>query len=166
MSQEQEGAGLENEESITNLRDALDKATADKGTLQTEFDAVSGELKGMKAKEAFRAEGFNDSHAELFVQTNPEAEITTESVNEFVNKYNLTPQSAPQETSEPLADIANVAQTSSQPGLIGTAEAGKISKGDYKKLHVSDPTAAHEALIQGKVQMREDNVIANQAFQQ
>ena len=120
----------------------------------------------MKAKEAFRAEGFNDSHAELFVQTNPEAEITTESVNEFVNKYNLTPQSAPQETSEPLADIANVAQTSSQPGLIGTAEAGKISKGDYKKLQVSDPTAAHEALIQGKVQMREDNVIANQAFQQ
>ena len=41
-----------------------------------------------------------------------------------------------------------------------------MTKDEYKKLQVSDPTAAHQALIEGKVQMREDNVVANQAFQQ
>ena len=166
MSQEQEGAGLSNEESIANVREALDKATAEKGALQEQYDTVSGELKGMKAKEAFRAGGFEDSHAELFVQTNPEVEITPEAISEFVTKYNLTPQSVPQQTLEPLADIANVAQPATQPGVIGTAEAGKMTKDEYKKLQVSDPTAAHQALIEGKVQMREDNVVANQAFQQ
>ena len=63
MSEQQEGAGLSNEESIPNLREALDKATSDKNTLQDQFNEVSGELKGMKAKKAFRAGGFKDSHA-------------------------------------------------------------------------------------------------------
>ena len=41
-----------------------------------------------------------------------------------------------------------------------------MTKADYKKLQVSDPTAAHQALIEGKVQMREDNYVANQTFNQ
>ena len=166
MSTEQEGAGLSNEESISNVRDALDKATADKTTLQEQLTEVSGELKGMKAKEAFRAGGFQDSHADLFIKTNPDAEITTESINEFVNKYSLNPTEAPQQASESLSDMGNVAQTSPQSGVVGTAEAGKMTKADYKKLQVSDPTAAHQALLEGKVQMREDNYVANQTFNQ
>lgn len=166
MSTEQEGAGLSNEESIANVREALDKATADKTALQEQLTEVSGELKGMKAKEAFRAGGFQDSHADLFIKTNPEAEITTESINEFVNKYSLSPAEVPQQTSEALTDMGNVAQTSPQSGVVGTAEAGKMTKGEYKKLQASDPTAAHEALIQGRVQMREDNYVANQTFNQ
>ena len=166
MSTEQEGAGLSNEESIANVREALDKATADKTALQEQLTEVSGELKGMKAKEAFRAGGFQDSHADLFIKTNPEAEISSESINEFVNKYSLSPAEVPQQTSEALTDMGNVAQTSAQSGVVGTAEAGKMTKGEYKKLQASDPTAAHEALIQGRVQMREDNYVANQTFNQ
>jgi hypothetical protein len=62
--------------------------------------------------------------------------------------------------------MGTVAQTSAQSGVVGTAEAGKMTKGEYKKLQASDPTAAHEALIQGRVQMREDNYVANQTFNQ
>jgi len=163
MSEQQEGAGLSNEESIPNLREALDKATSDKNTLQDQFNEVSGELKGMKAKEAFRAGGFQDSHAELFLKANPEAEINNDTVTEFVTSYNLTPQSAPVEQSAGLTDIGKVADNSS-PAVIGTAEAGKMTKQQYKKLQVSDPTLAHEALLKGNVQMREDNYVANQAF--
>ncbi len=52
------------------------------------------------------------------------------------------------------------------PSVVGTPEGGKMTKADYKKLQVSDPTAAHEALIQGKVEMRDDNYVANQTFNQ
>lgn len=102
----------------------------------------------------------------MFIKTNPEAEITTESINEFVNKYSLSPAEVPQQTSEALTDMGNVAQTSAQSGVVGTAEAAKMTKADYKKLQVSDPTAAHQALLEGKVQMREDNYVANQTFNQ
>ena len=150
MSNEQ-GAGLSNEESIPNLREALDKAKADNSTLQDQFNVVSGELKGMKAKEAFKA--------------NPDAEITNETVSEFVTSYNLSPQSAPVEQSAGLNDMGQVADNAS-PSVVGTPEGGKMTKADYKKLQVSDPTAAHEALIQGKVEMRDDNYVANQTFNQ
>tara|TARA_Y100001970_G_C14083932_1_gene776239 strand:- start:433 stop:927 length:495 start_codon:yes stop_codon:yes gene_type:complete len=164
MSNEQ-GAGLSNEESIPNLREALDKAKADNNTLQEQFNQVSGELKGMKAKEAFRAGGYQDSHAELFLKANPDADITNETVSEFVTSYNLSPQSAPVEQSAGLSDMGQVADNTS-PSVVGTPEGGKISKADYKKLQASDPTAAHEALIQGKVEMRGDNYVANQTFNQ
>ena len=67
------------------------------------------------------------------------------------------------EQSAGLTDIGKVADNSS-PAVVGTAEAGKMTKQQYKKLQVSDPTAAHEALIKGNVEMREDNYVANQTF--
>jgi len=164
MSNEQ-GAGLSNEESIPNLREALDKAKSDNSALQEQFNQVSGELKGMKAKEAFRAGGFQDSHAELFLKANPDAEINNDTVSEFVTSYNLSPQSAPVEQSAGLNNMGQVADNAS-PSVVGTPEGGKMTKEQYKKLQVNDPTAAHEALIQGKVEMRDDNYVANQTFNQ
>ena len=164
MSNEQ-GAGLSNEESIPNLREALDKAKSDNSALQEQFNQVSGELKGMKAKEVFRASGFQDSHAELFLKANPDAEINNDTVSEFVTSYNLSPQSAPVEQSAGLNNMGQVADNAS-PSVVGTPEGGKMTKEQYKKLQVNDPTAAHEALIQGKVEMRGDNYVANQTFNQ
>ncbi len=44
MSNEQ-GAGLSNEESIPNLREALDKAKSDNNALQEQFNQVSRRTK-------------------------------------------------------------------------------------------------------------------------
>jgi hypothetical protein len=164
---EQEGAGLSNEQSIPNLREALDKANADRNELQEQFNQVSGELKNLKAKEAFKASGFQDSHAELFLKANPDAEINNESISEFVNTYNLSPakqESVPSpQTNEGLANLGNVGNNAN-PAVVGTAENAKMTKAEYKKLQATDPTAAHQALVTGRVQMRDDNIVANQTF--
>ncbi len=86
MSEQQEGAGLSNEESIPKLREALDKATSDKNTLQDKVNEVSGECKGKKAKEAFRAGDLQDSNAEWFLKTNHEAKNNKDKITEYITE--------------------------------------------------------------------------------
>ena len=164
MSEEVKGneADLSNE-SIPNLRDALDKAGQKYSDLENQFGEVNAELRQYKAKEVFRNSGYSEKHAELYVKSNPEAEFTNEAIQEFVTSYDLKPSTGQQEVNEEnLNQMSSVAEPpSSQVGEVGMADTGKMSKSEYKQLQSKDPTAAHEALIQGRVQFREDNVIAD-----
>ena len=155
-------ADLSENESIPNLRDAL-KASQDKAKeLETQLTEQTAALKQFQAKETFRSNGYSEAHAELFVKANPEAEINPESIQEFVNAYDLKPQVQEQVNNEGMKNLSGVAQKpADNVNQIGTAETQQLTKQEYKKLQASDPTAAHEALIQGRVTLRDDNVLGD-----
>ena len=61
-----------------------------------------------------------------------------------------------------MKNLSGVAQKpTDNVNQIGTAETQQLTKQEYKKLQASDPTAAHEALIQGRVTLRDDNVLGD-----
>ena len=155
-------ADLSENESIPNLRDAL-KASQDKAKeLETQLTEQTAALKQFQAKETFRSNGYSEAHAELFVKANPEAEINPESIQEFVNAYDLKPQVQEQVNNEGMKNLSGVAQKpADNVNQIGTAETQQLTKQEYKKLQATDPTAAHEALIQGRVTLRDDNVLGD-----
>jgi len=164
MTQYNEGseADLSENESIPNLREAL-KASQDKTKeLESQFAEVNSQLKQFQARDTFRSNGFSETHADLFVKANPEAEITNETIQEFVNAYDLKPQVQKEVNNTGMNSLSSVAQKPNDNlSQIGTAETQQLTKAEYKKLQNSDPTAAHEALIQGRVQLREDNVLGD-----
>ena len=155
-------ADLSENESIPNLRDAL-KASQDKAKeLETQLTEQTAALKQFQAKETFRSNGYSEAHAELFVKANPEAEINPESIQEFVNAYDLKPQVQEPVNNQGMKNLSGVAQKpADNVNQIGTAETQQLTKQEYKKLQASDPTAAHEALIQGRVTLRDDNVLGD-----
>lgn len=155
-------ADLSENESIPNLRDALKASQEKTKELETQLTESTAALKQFQAKETFRSNGYSEAHAELFVKANPEAEINPESIQEFVNAYDLKPQVQEQVNKEGMKNLSSVAQKpTDNVNQIGTAETQQLTKKEYKKLQASDPTAAHEALIQGRVTLREDNVLGD-----
>ena len=155
-------ADLSENESIPNLRDALKASQEKTKELETQLTESTASLKQFQAKETFRSNGYSEAHAELFVKANPEAEINPESIQEFVNAYDLKPQVQEQVSNDGMKNLSSVAQKpTDNVNQIGTAETQQLTKAEYKKLQASDPTAAHEALIQGRVTLREDNVLGD-----
>ena len=155
-------ADLSENESIPNLREALKASQEKTKELETQLTESTAALKQFQAKETFRSNGYSEAHAELFVKANPEAEINPESIQEFVNAYDLKPQVQEQVNNEGMKNLSGVAQKpTDNVNQIGTAETQQLTKADYKKLQATDPTAAHEALIQGRVTLREDNVLGD-----
>jgi len=156
-------ADLSENESIPNLRDALKASQEKTKELETQLTESTASLKQFQAKETFRSNGYSEAHAELFVKANPEAEINPESIQEFVNAYDLKPQVQEQvNNNDGMKNLSSVAQKpTDNVNQIGTAETQQLTKADYKKLQATDPTAAHEALIQGRVTLREDNVLGD-----
>tara|TARA_B100000029_G_scaffold151898_1_gene146989 strand:- start:191 stop:694 length:504 start_codon:yes stop_codon:yes gene_type:complete len=155
-------ADLSENESIPNLRDALKASQEKTQELESQLTESTAALKQFQAKETFRSNGYSEAHAELFVKANPEAEINPESIQEFVNAYDLQPQVQEQVSNDGMKNLSSVAQKpTDNVNQIGTAETQQLTKAEYKKLQASDPTAAHEALIQGRVTLRADNVLGD-----
>jgi hypothetical protein len=163
MTYNNEGSEADlSEESIPNLREALKASQEKTKELENQFAEVNAQLKQFQAKDAFRSNGFAETHADLFVKANPDAEITPEAIQEFVTAYDLKPQPKTQASNQGMKELSGVAQKPSDSiGQMGTAETAQMTKTEYKKLLASDPTAAHEALVQGRVQLREDNILGN-----
>lgn len=157
-------ADLSENESIPNLREAL-KASQDKAKeLETQLTESNAALKQFQAKETFRSNGYSETHADLFVKANPDVDVTPEAIQEFVTAYDLKPQAQQQVNTEGMKDLSGVAQKPSDSiSQMGTAETAQMTKAEYKKLLASDPTAAHEALVQGRVTLRDDNILNNQS---
>lgn len=157
-------ADLSENESIPNLREAL-KASQDKTKeLETQLTESNAALKQFQAKETFRSNGYSETHADLFVKANPNVDVTPEAIQEFVTAYDLKPQAQQQVNTEGMQDLSGVAQKPSDSiSQMGTAETAQMTKAEYKKLLASDPTAAHEALVQGRVTLRDDNILNNQS---
>ena len=145
------------------LREALDTRTLER-------DAAVNDLRTFKAFTHFEKAGLNEKQAGLFLKTNPDAEITSESVGAFIEEYGFTVAQAPESEivsakSLPPADEG----LSAFSGAAGTATTGaspaaqpKMSKSDFETLLVENPQAAAEAYAKGLTERNPANVQAQQ----
>lgn len=149
------------------LREALDRANEKLATETTRADAAETNFRGLQASVTFKDAGLTPKHADLFLKTNPEAEVTAENAQAFAEEYGLQPTSAPAPASEE-APSANT-ELGGLGGAAGSETAGsapvaqpKMSAEDFSKLLESNPQEAAKAYVEGRAPRHEDNVTANE----
>ena len=163
----------------TELREALDRANETRDTAITE-------LRTYKAGVLFKDAGLAPKHAELFLKTNPDAEVTAETAQAFAEEYSLQPATAPAPAGEPAPIQGEPVQPvegtppatpvdagmSAMEGAGGSITAGvapaavaKMSSDDFQVLLAKDPAAAAQAYTEGRVERNSLNVQADQLVQ-
>lgn len=148
---------------MTQLRESRD-------TEKARADAAEASLRSLKAEVLFDKSGLNAKHAELFLKSNPEADVTAEAVKTFADEYGLVPAASgdpaqpPKDDGPPadagLAALGGAAQTDSS----GAAPAAKpkVSVEEFEKLLAENPTAAAELYTKGQVPRNDANVQARE----
>ncbi len=157
------------------LREALDRAT--KG----EADAIS-ELREYKAGVIFKDAGLAPKHADLFLKTNPDAEVTAETAAAFAEEYSLAPAKAPEpapaDPAAPPADPATPVAPPVDAGMAALGEAAGSAKGGaapavvakmsadaFATLLATNPAEAAKAYTEGRVDRNSLNVQADALVQ-
>lgn len=163
-----------------DLRAAYDALKAEHSELQSQY-------KGLQTEIQFEKQGLNPSQAKLFLASNPDADVTAESVKAFAEEYNLVPveQSAPAaaeppaepvhgEGGEPPAvertlqggpqsNLASFADAAGSPQAdAGAAAPAQMSQEEFQKLLESNPEEAARAYAEGRVARNSQNVQADE----
>jgi len=151
------------EETIPQMRETIERLSKDKAGLTKQVTELSGNLRVRDAREAFRAEGYNPKHGDLFAANNPEGDITVEAVTSFANSFGLaqvsssdTPKVVEDDTStvedgsEDLAALAGGGSRSGDGGA-GAADTEKMTRKEWQSLYRTDPAAAKAAVASGRV---------------
>lgn len=170
----------------TELREALDRA------IETRDTAIT-ELREFKAGVLFKDAGLAPKHAELFLKTSPDAEVTAETAKAFAEEYSLLPAPASESKPEPAPiqgepapvteekPLGVVPATPVAPvdsgmaalsGAAGSATEGaqpaavaKMSADAFTKLLETNPIEAAKAYTEGRVERNSLNVQADQLVQ-
>lgn len=168
------------------LREAFDR-------VQSELQAERAQFKAYKAEVTFKENGLTPKHAKLFLATNPEGDISPETVKEFAEEYGLvvntpTPASAqsvvpglPEDGSPPAVErILGTGPKVTEPGISGGSIMGaagtpqgtfnqaaptKMSKAEFQALLESNPQEAARAYTEGRVERNRLNVQADNLSQ-
>ena len=157
------------------LREALDRAT--KG----QADAIT-ELREFKAGVLFKDANLEPKHAELFLKTNPDVEVTAETAAAFAEEYSLQPAVAPAPaapaadptTADPAAPVAPPVDAGMAPlaAAAGSSTEGaqpavvaKMSPEAFADLLATNPQEAAKAYTEGRVDRNSLNVQADQLVQ-
>lgn len=161
------------EQGPKELREALDRATA-------KAEDATAELREFKAGVLFKDAGLDPKHAQLFLTTQPDADVTAENAAAFAEEYALQPAvttdpapaagdpAAPAEPVAPPADAGLAALgEAAGSGVAGQAPPAqpKMSKEAFEKLLATNPQAAAEAYTKGLVDRNSMNVQADQLVQ-
>lgn len=160
------------QESVPQMRERIEAQNTELSGLRKENQELTQNVRTLTAKEMFRNKGLTPTHAELFTSANPEGDITEESVDEFVTKFDLQPtpvsetsesEEAPAEETEAAPDpgegLDAFSGGGSRSGSGGAATPGSktMTKAEWRDLQASDPAAAKEALLQGRVELNPNN---------
>lgn len=153
-------------ERISELEKTV-KASEDKAA------AAESKARLFEARDAFREAGYNPKHAELYVKTSTEGDITQENVATFADEYGLAPAgegtAGTGETNEGAgegeengaseAGMSGMGRAGSGSGEGGAASAGNepMTHDDWMKLNKENPAAAREAARKGRVELSEGN---------
>jgi len=154
------------QEAPKELREALDRANETLATETARADAAETNFRGLQATNTFEAAGLTAKHAELFLKTNPDAEVTAEAAGTFAKEYGLVPTEAPPgepNTPDPNQGLAALGEASGT-GTAGSTPAAqpKMSPEDFSKLLESNPQAAAAAYVDGTAPRNEQNVQARE----
>lgn len=160
-------------ETPAELREAYETGQKELKKLQKQVDTLSHENRKFQAMEAFREAELSPNLADLFVATNPEAEITADAATAFAATYGLTATGEPQVESEEGTPEggAGGGSTDGREGLEQLARAGSgqggggqppasekvLTRDEFLKLQSENAPAAAQALAEGRVKLRGDN---------
>ena len=158
------------------LREAYDRAIAAQA-------AAESELRSFKTETHFEKQGLTAKHAELYLATNPDGDVTAETVSAFATEYGLSPAATPQPPADPAhmpadggtppvertlvdgpakpvdASLASVGGAAGTPAsVLGSALPAKMSRSEFNKLLQSNPEEAARAYSEGRVERHEANV--------
>lgn len=159
------------EETIPQMREAIDRLTEKVSGLEKDNSDLRGELRVRDAQDAFRAEGYNPAHGKLFAAVNPEGEITAEAVTAFADEQGLplldtsgdgeaqeggdsTPDGGDGSTA--LSGMAGAGSRAGDGGA-GGADQKQLTRQQYLALAKEDPAAARAAVASGNVEISADN---------
>jgi hypothetical protein len=168
-----------------DLRAAYERAVEEAKALRSENQNLGKENRTLKAENLFREAGLRPAQASLFVNANPEGDITLEGVQAFATQFGLAPDHDGKvgETGEPtpasaaqgqLEQESATAPGSAQLGLIGRASArpgtggqppaeqGSMTSAEWAELQKRNPSAAGTALKEGRVRLHEGNFYGSQ----
>ncbi len=171
----------EQTEGMKELREALDRAN-------TERDQAQADLRTFSTSVTFKEQGYTPKHAELYLKTNPEGDVSAEAVQAFANEYGLAPTEVPVVTPAPGnlppdgspppverilgsgpppdANLRSFADVGGSPaGQFEQAAPAKMAQKDFQKLLADNPDAAAQAYREGRVERNEGNVQADQLVQ-
>lgn len=160
-----------------DLRAAYDNLKAEYGELQSQY-------RTLKTETTFTDAQLDPRHAKLFLASNPDADVTVESVKAFADEYNLVPAEAPGAdpapaepvhgadgqppavertlSSGPQSDLASINSAAGSPQAQAAAAAPALmSKEDFNKLLEANPEEAARAYAEGRVQRNDANVQAD-----
>lgn len=154
------------------LREQYDALVKDHGKLKTTNATLERENRTLKAEKFFGEAGLSPLGAELFVATNPEGDITVDTVKAFAEKYGVgsvatgEPEGgeAADETTPPSTEgLKNMERAGSGSGAGSQQGAGgekTLSSKEFTDLLKRDKAAAQQALAEGRVVLRDDNPLA------
>lgn len=150
------------EDGPKELRDALERATA-------RAEAAETGLKQFQAATFFDQAGLGEKQAQLFLQANPEAEITKEAVTSFIEEYGFStaepaPVAQPPSNEPPVeAPLSEFQRAAGSTAGSGTPAAQPVmSPEDWSKLLVDNPQEAAKAYVEGRAPRNEANVQARE----
>lgn len=163
------------EETIPQMREALDKANERIKDLENTNGDLSTENRRLLARDLAVGQGYDASRGDLFASANPDSEITAEALDSFVTQFNLGSTQAEGEegagsgeesgegdqtqgASDGSEALGQMSRGGSRPGdSAGGAQPEMMTRQDWQELHANDPIAAQEAVRQGRVEISKGN---------
>lgn len=153
----------------TTQEDGMKQLRESRDAEKTRADAAEQGLRTLKAEVLFDKSGLNAKHAELFLKSNPEADVTAEAVSTFADEYGLVPaaggEDPPSKPTEPpvdagLAALGGAAQTASS----GAAPAAKpqVTAEEFDRILQENPAKAAELYVRGQAPRNAANVQARE----
>lgn len=160
-------------ENIPQMREQIESLTKDLTSSREKTAVVEKDNRRLLARDLAREQGYEASRGELFAAANPDAEVTAENLDAFVQLHNLGKASEsgdggagssseggndPTGASNVSSDLAQMSRGGSRPGdSAGGATQEKMTRQAWQALHQTDKTAAREALRQGRVEIDPGN---------
>ena len=157
------------EETVTQMRETIErmqKATA--ADAKTIADQAV-ELRVRDAREAFRTQGLNPRHGDLFASQEPDSEINAETVTAFAEAWNLKADekvdsnsdegevtSEVKDGSEGLSSMSGGGSQSGDGAPSGD-EIELMPRKEWIQLSITDPARAKQVATSGRVAISADN---------
>lgn len=164
------------EETIPQMRERIEALEKQTKTAEQRATEAESKVRVFEAREVARDQGFSPKTGELFAKVN-EGEITPEALNTFATENGLQPVKETTTESEGTSEEADDSGETDTTGNLGAMSGGSsasgsggqqaagsktMTKAEFHSLSQSDPVAARQAALEGRVELRADNPLAVQ----
>lgn len=163
---------MSEEQTPAQMREQIDALEKDLGKAKTSNADLTKQVSSLTGQLAARDAGLDPGLADLFVASNPGAEVSVDGLKAFAEKWGIgaakapeapadeqKPEEAPTPNTEGLENMARAGSGSGQGGQ-QAAGVQTLSAQEFADLSRRDLPAAQKALSEGRVRVRDDNPYA------